>query len=147
MSSKPPEQKKTVPLQEGLFHMPASPEDKGYLIGSKCSNCGYVTFPKRVVCSSCVRDDTMKEVHLSGRARLDRFTVAYQAPAGMTAPYIQAYVQLAEGPMLYTLVTGVEQKADALKLDQPMEVVIEKIREDEQGNDLIAWKFRPAKSK
>ena len=88
----------------------------------------------------------MKEVRLSGKARLDCFTVAHQAPSGFTAPYIQAYVQLEEGPMIYTLVTGVEQKADALQLDQPMEVVIEKIREDEQGNDLIAWKFKPVKT-
>lgn len=139
--------KKVVPLREGLFHMPASPQDQGYLIGSKCNNCGYVSFPKRVVCPSCLKDDTMKEVRLSGKARLDRFTVAYQAPVGLKAPYIQAYVQLEEGPMLYTLVDGVEQKAESLKLDQPMEVVIEKIKDDEQGNDLIAWKFRPVTSR
>ncbi|MDO8491778.1 MAG: OB-fold domain-containing protein [Dehalococcoidia bacterium] len=145
MTTNVPGPKKAVPLQQGLFHIPASPGDTGYLIGSKCSNCGYVAFPRRVVCASCVKDDTMKELRLSGKARLDRFTVAHQAPAGMTAPYIQAYVQLEEGPMLYTLVTGVEQKAEALQLDQPMEAVIEKIREDEQGNDLIAWKFRPVK--
>ncbi len=145
MTTKSPEPKKAVPLQQGLFHVPTGPGDPGYLIGSKCSNCGYVSFPKKVVCPSCVRDDTMKEVRLSGKARLDRFTVAHQAPSGLTAPYIQAYVQLEEGPMLYSLVTGVEQKADAIRLDQPMEIVIDKIREDEQGNDLIAWKVRPAK--
>ena len=145
MTSEGSEQKKVIPLREGFFHIPTSPDDHGYLIGSKCSNCGYIAFPKVVVCASCVRDDTMREVHLSGKARLDRFTVAYRAPVGMEAPYIQAYVQMEEGPMLYTLVTGVEQKADALQLDQPMEVVIEKIREDEQGNDIIGWKFRPAR--
>ncbi|MDO8793921.1 MAG: Zn-ribbon domain-containing OB-fold protein [Vicinamibacterales bacterium] len=137
------QQKKAIPLREGLFHIPTSSQDRGYLIGSKCSNCGYVSFPKRIVCPSCLKDNTMKEVNLSGKARLDRFTVAHQAPVGLKAPYIQAYVQLEEGPMLFTLVDGVEQKADALKPDQKMEVVIGKVKEDEQGNDLIAWKFRP----
>lgn len=135
---------KVVPLREGLFHIPASPDDPGYLIGSKCHNCGYIAFPPVLVCASCVKEDTMRECRLSGKARLDRFTVSHTPNIAVEAPYIQAYVQLEEGPMLYTLIAGVEPRADALQLDQPMEMVIEKIRADEQGNDIVGWKFRPA---
>lgn len=139
-----PAPKKVVPLREGLFHIPASPEDPGYLIGSECPDCDYIAFPPVLVCAACVKEDTMRECRLSGKARLDRFTVSHTPHFAVEAPYIQAYVQLEEGPMLYTLIAGVEPRADALQLDQPMEMVIDKIRTDEEGNDVVAWKFRPA---
>lgn len=138
-------EKKIIPVGEGFFHIPSSPGEKAHLIGSKCSNCGYISFPKVVVCPSCVRDDTMKETPLSGKATLKRFTLAERGPTGFQVPYIMAYVQLAEGPIIYTLVTGVEQKMDALTAGQKMEMVIDKIRTDAQGNDIIGWKFKPAK--
>ena len=32
---------------------------------------------------------------------------------------------------------------EALKLGQEVELVVGKIKEDEKGNDIIGWKFRP----
>jgi len=138
-------EKKRIPVREGFFHMPESAEDEPYLIGSKCRECGYVAWPSRPVCPACVRDDTMEEVALSRRAELVSFSVLYQAPAGFdfSIPYIQATVRLPEGPTLFTMVSGVEARADALKIGQEMEMIVDKLREDEQGNDVVSWKFRP----
>lgn len=136
-------EKRIVPVKEGLFHMPTSPDDRPYLIGSKCRECGLVFWPARVVCPLCVRDDTMDEVHIGQRAKLESFSVVYQAQTGFPAPYLQGTVRLPEGPSVITIFTGVEMSEKALKNGQEMEMVVDKLREDEQGNVIVAWKYRP----
>jgi uncharacterized OB-fold protein len=137
--------KKQVPIEEGLFYQPASQEEKPYLIGSKCSLCGNVTFPKMKVCPRCAKKDTMTEVHPSGRGKLDTFSIVNAALPGFKAPSIQAYIKLAEGPKIWSLITGVEPDGKALKIGMDVELVVEKVREDAQGNEVISYQFRPAK--
>jgi len=132
-----------VLVMEGLFHRASGPGDNAYLIGSTCGACGYVVFPKRVVCPACVRENTMKETPLSTRAKVFSFTVARVAPPGFTAPYLQSWVDVEKGPRIFSLIAGVEPKDDALVEGQDVELVIEKIRTDEGGNDIIGYKFRP----
>jgi len=69
--------------------------------------------------------------------------VARQAPPGFTAPYVQALVRLDEGPLVFTMVTGCEPMDDGLAIGQPMELVIEPIRQDGHGNSILAWTYRP----
>jgi uncharacterized OB-fold protein len=140
-------EKKVLPLKEGLFHIPSSPTDEPYLIGSKCRVCGYVAFPKKVICPACVRDDTMEETPVGKRANIVSFSLMGQAPRGFTAPYIQAMVRLEEGISIATTLTDCELKEDAVEMGQPVELVITKIKEDDQGNDIIAWKYRPLTKK
>ena len=52
-----------------------------------------------------------------------------------------------EGPLVFTLITGCEIRDDSLDLGEDMELIIEKVKEDEQGNNLIGWKFKPIKGK
>jgi uncharacterized OB-fold protein len=136
-------QKKRFPLLPGIIHEATSPGDKSYLIGSKCSACGRTFFPKQSVCRVCMRDDTMQETALSTRGKIDTFTVVHVAPMGFKAPYIQAFVDLPEGPRIFSLITGCEPSEDVLKTGTEVEMVIDKITEDEEGNDLIGYKFRP----
>lgn len=137
------EAKKKIPIKEGLFHVPQSPDEKPYLIDSKCAACGFVAFPKTLICPSCMNDHSMEEVPLSRRGRLDTFAVLRQAPSGFVAPYVVGYVILPEKARIFSILAGVEPRDDALKIGQEVELVIEKIREDEKGNEIIAWKFRP----
>ena len=85
----------------------------------------------------------MQEVPLSRKGKLDTFAIVQQAPAGFAIPHMMAYVILPEGVRVYTLITGCEPRDDALKIGQEMEMVLDTIRQDEQGNDIVAWKFRP----
>ena len=140
-------EKKVLPLKEGLFHIPSSPTDEPYLIGSKCRVCGYVAFPKKVICPACVRDDTMEETPVGKRASIVSFSLMGQATKGFTAPYIQAMVRLEEGIAIATTLTDCELKEDAVEVGQPVELVITKIKVDDQGNDIIAWKYRPITKK
>ena len=134
---------KRLPILPGIVHEATSSDDRSYLIGSKCRACGRTFFPRRSVCRVCMRDDTMEETALSTRGKIDTFTVIGVAPVGFKAPYIQAYVDLPEGPRIFSLITGVEPSETALRDGEEVELVIDKIREDENGNDLIGYKFRP----
>jgi uncharacterized OB-fold protein len=132
------------PIKEGLFSSSEStPSGKPHLIGSRCKVCGYTSFPPKEVCVRCLRDDTMEVAQFGPHATLDSFAVMQVAPPGFASPYAQGYVVLKDGPKVFTLITGCEPRDDALKVGEEMELVIEKIKEDENGNDVIGWKFRP----
>jgi len=139
----PETQKRRLPVLPGMIHEATSPDDKSYLIGSQCSACGRTFFPKQSVCKICMREDTMQETALSTRGKIDTFTVVHVAPMGFKSPYIQAFVDLPEGPRIFSLITGCEPSEDALKTGTEVEMIIDKITEDEKGNDLIGYKFRP----
>jgi len=136
-----------IPIQQGLFHMPKSPNDKPHLIGSRCRVCGYTCFPKKFVCVRCRRDDTMEEVKIGPYANLETFTVMRVGTADFPAPYVMGYVKTNEGAQVFTLITGCEIKDDALEPGEEMELVIEKIKMDKQGNNLIGWKFKPLRGR
>lgn len=139
-------EKRRIPVQEGLFYQPESPEEKPYLIGSKCSVCGYVSFPKLLVCPCCVKKDTMEEMHISGNGKIDTFSVCYVALPGFQAPSIQAYINLDEGVRIWSLITGVEPSEELLKIGMDVELVIGRVREDTNGNEIISYQFRPVKT-
>ena len=137
--------KKQIPIEEGLFYLPSSPGEKPYLIGSKCTICGNVTFPKREVCPRCVKRDTMREYHIHGKGKLNTFSIVNAALPGFKAPSIQAYIDLEEGPRIWSLITGIEPNEKALQIGMDLELVVEKVREDTQGNELMGYQFRPVK--
>jgi len=135
--------KKRIPVLPGLIHEAVGPGERPYLIGGKCKTCGKVCFPKAYVCSVCMTADSMEEVPLSTRGLIDTFTVIHVAPLGFKAPYVQAFINLPEGVRIFSLITGCDPLHNDLKDGSEVELVIEKIREDEKGNDLIGYKFRP----
>ena len=139
--------KDRLPILSGVFHEGASPDEKSCLIGSRCSKCGRTFFPKRFMCPVCLKEGTIEDVPLSTKGRIDTYSVVQVAPMGFTAPYIQAFVDLPEGPRVFTIIAGCEPSEDAIAEGQEVELVIDKIREDEQGNDLIGYKFRPVGKK
>lgn len=130
-------------LKENWIKLPQKNGDPPHLLGGRCQVCGFCCFPYRFACSKCRRDDSMQEVALGPRARLETFALMQVGPPDIPTPYIMAYVRTKEGALIFTLVTGCEVREDAVHLGQEMELVLEKIKEDENGNNLIGWKFRP----
>jgi uncharacterized protein len=137
--------KKRIPVLLSLVREATGSNDKPYLIGSKCKNCGRVSFPKKYICNVCMIPDTMEEIPLGTKGTIDTFTVTHVAPLGFKAPYIQAFVNLQEGPRIFSLIAGVDPLQNDLKDGMEVELSIEKIAEDEKGNDLIGYKFQPVK--
>jgi len=132
--------KKRIPVREGLFHIPSSPSEKPYLIGSRCRNCQEVLFPQRPICLNCFGKD-LEQVRLSSRGRLFTFTINHQGPKEFSTPYASGYIDLPEGVRIYSLLTDWETKD--LKIGGEMELVIEKMTEDLEGNEEVTYKFRP----
>jgi uncharacterized OB-fold protein len=135
-------EKKQIPIEEGVFTQPDGV--KPLLIGNRCRACGLVAFPKAPVCPKCMQKDTMEEALLEGKGKLDSYCIVNAALPGFKMPSIQAYITLKDGPRIWSLVTGCEPSDDALTIGMDMEMVIAKVKEDEEGNDLISYQFKPA---
>jgi len=135
------QEKKRIPVRENLFSFPSLPGNKPHLIGSRCKNCGEYFFPFRGFCPRCFKEGGMESVPLSSRGILYTFGVVERAPLGFTAPYAVGYVDLPEGIRIYSLLTGIELKG--LRIGMEMELVVDVIREDQAGNEIIGYKFRP----
>ena len=115
-----------------------------YLIGSKCQRCGYITFPPRIVCSACVSKGGMERVALGSRGKIDTFSVLHVGTPDFKAPYILAYVMIG-GTKVLSMITGCEAREEALEIGEEVDLVIEKIREDEEGHEIWGYKFRPVR--
>jgi uncharacterized OB-fold protein len=127
--------------QENLYYRLEN--NTPYLIGSKCKQCGYVAFPKKVVCPACVTKGSMVEIQLSRRGRLDTFSVLHVGPPGFATPYVVGYVVLPEGPRVFSMIKGCQPSEDSLEIGQEMELTLGKIRHDEHNNEFVGYQFRP----
>jgi len=139
-------EKKKIPALEGLFTWPS---DEPHLIASRCKACGTVSFPKFAVCRNphCKNKADVEEALLDRRGTLMSYTLmCYPPPPPYVAPdpfipYPIGEVRFAEGIAIIGQMTGC--KYEDLKIGMDVETVAEKIFDDEKGNEVITWKFRP----
>jgi len=138
--------KKQIPVLAGAWTTPSSSREKPQLIGNKCRSCGEVFFPKRSkkLCPHC-QHEALEDIKLSRRGKLDTFTVVMQQPGGGyyfgPVPYALGVIELPEGVYIDSPLKVEKFKDISIGMD--MELVIEKIWEDANGNELIGFKFRP----
>jgi uncharacterized OB-fold protein len=97
-------------------------------------------FPARLVCLNCFSNN-VEQVALSSKGKLFTYTVNYQGPKEFSPPYASGYIDLPEGVRIYSLLTDWESKG--LKIGAEMELAIEKIKDDSEGNEVLGYKFRP----
>jgi uncharacterized OB-fold protein len=138
--------KKRIPVKEGLFVIPSNLDEKPRLIASKCPRCQAIMFPKRPSCPNCQAND-LETIFLKGPGKLYSFTSVLQRPSMLykgEIPYFLGYVELPEGIRIRTLLT--EVSLDTLRPDLDMELVLDRLHDDEEGNEVITYKFRPIKS-
>jgi len=83
----------------------------------------------------------LEQVTLSSRGRLFTFTINHQGPKGFSTPYASGFIDLPEGVRIYSLLT--DWTAKDLKIGAEMELVIEKMTGDSDGNEEVTYKFRP----
>ncbi|HXX33193.1 MAG TPA: OB-fold domain-containing protein [Thermodesulfobacteriota bacterium] len=134
--------KKRIPVKEGLFTMPSNPDEKPRLIASECPSCGEVLFPKRKMCANC-QEEKLREITLSPRGKIYSFSVVMQRPGRYyegPVPYAFGWVEFPEkvrGEGLFVC-----DNFEDLRIGREVEVVIEKLTEDQDGNEVVAHKFR-----
>lgn len=123
-------------------HLRLAPGEEPALEGSRCPDCGDTFYPPRHVCLSCYREG-LDRVALSRRGKLHTFTVARMSlpKALVTAPYVIAQVELPEGVIIPTVLTGIEP--EEARIGMELELVVEKASTDADGNEVMAFKFRP----
>ena len=137
---------KRVPIAEGLFTWPAQ---KPALLGSRCNNCGVVSFPVADSCMACSGQQVTVE-ELPGRGTLWTWTIQQFMPkspynSGETPetfqPYGVGYLELPGGVRVEGRLT--ENDPEKLHIGMDMEVVFETWRTDANGDELVSYFFRP----
>jgi|ERR1700733_1180571 len=140
--------KARVPAVEGWFTLD---ERTPALLGSRCSACGTIAFPKEsFFCRNphCQSHD-FEEVELSRTGRIWSYTDArYQPPAPYVTtndpyePFALVAVELAREKMVVMgqVVPGIS--VDDLRIGTDVEVVLDTLYEDDE-HEYIVWKWRP----
>ncbi len=134
-----------VPVVEGLF---AETSEGPRLLGSTCATCKTPYFPKSPVCHNADCDETkMEDANFGPHGTLWSYTVQYYPPPP-PARYDEPYVPYALG--LVDLVEGLRVLAristddpEGLQPGTDVELVLERLYGDGEGNEVITWKFRP----
>jgi uncharacterized protein len=109
----------------------------GRLLLPVCDGCGTVIWYPRTLCPACAgRAVTWTEA--SGAGTVFSFTVVHRAfgPYRDAAPYVLAYVELAEGPRVLTNIVGCEP--DAVFIGQAVRVVF-----CDTGSGSALYRFEP----
>ena len=135
-------EKKEIPIVPFL-RLPEKPGEKAYLAGTKCKQCGAVYLGGRMACGRCFSTEPMEELRLSDRGELHVFSIVHQSGPGIPVPYVAAIVDLPEGVSVRCNIEGVEPDPKNLKFGMPVEMFTQKVHTDREGNDVIAFKFRP----
>lgn len=113
------------------------------LLGSKCADCGKISYPPRRACPRC-GSTNLKEISLLKRGKVLSYTVIRAPPQGYLkySPYIIALIELENGARILAQLTDVNP--DEVKSGMIVEAVFRRYRE--QGEDGIieyGIKFRP----
>ncbi len=130
------------PKLRPLIRLAGSPSEKPLLIGNKCKSCGEYFFPKRVICPNCLKEDVLEDVLLSNKGKLYTYCIVKVAPVGFDAPYAVGYVDLPEGLRIFSPLAECDK--ERLKIDMDVELIVDKIREDEAGQPVYGYKFKSA---
>jgi len=135
-----------VPIADGLFTWPSNDPR---LLGSRCGNCGIVTFPAQRSCPACSGIDTTR-VELAREGTLWTYTIQcflpnrppYDGPetAATFRPFAVGYVELADETRVETRIRT--NDVNRLRIGMPMTLVVEKYIERD-GKDVVAYFFQP----
>jgi len=127
--------------------IPTQPGATPCLLGNLCRECGTVVFPKMPVCPLCRRKTVMEELEIGRTARLFSHTIAYVAPKGFTAPYFQAFVDLPEGPRIFSLVgSQCPVERGVLEDGMDMRLIVEPVADTPEHGDELTSKYVPART-
>ena len=118
-------------------------DGSGNLLGSRCRSCGAHFFPIRQACSGCLSSD-LETVRFSTEGTLYTYSVVRQSTPAFEVPYALGYVDFPEGVRIMGQITGCE--TDEISIGMPMVLSLETFGEDDDGNPLTGYRFKPAES-
>ncbi len=135
---------KSIPVVEGLFNWPS---DEPQIIGTRCQSCGSYYFPVKITCNNpdC-KEKKVENISLSRHGKLYSYTVQYYPPPPPFhydepfKPYGIGIIELPEGLRVAGILTMAD--LDELKIGMDAEIVVEKLYEDNEGNEVVTYKFK-----
>jgi uncharacterized OB-fold protein len=138
---------KQIPIAEGLFTWPSNDPR---LLGSRCGDCGIVTFPAQKSCPACSRQN-VETIELERRGTLWTWTIQAFMPnrppyAGPETPenfkpFGVGYVEL---PGQVRVESRLKCKdVGKLAIGMEMELVVEKYVENDAHQEVMAYFFQP----
>jgi len=136
-----------VPFKDGMLTEPLSPPENVRLKGVKCRSCGAMALGHREHCINCTSSDV--EDHVFSRYgevyshTIIRHPPPPPYPKDKFQPFPAAWVKLEEGLYIVSELTDIG--LDEVEFGMPVELIVGKGWEDENGNDVMMYKFRPRK--
>jgi uncharacterized OB-fold protein len=130
-------------VEERLFEYPLAEGQTPFLLANRCTSCRKTFFPKRPLCPYCLEKGKMEEIKLDRRGVIYACTVIHRnSPTGIIAPYAYGYVDI---PVNKVRVFGLFGGSDPSSFTpgQEVELVVEPIKVDHQGRQIIGYKFKP----
>lgn len=133
-----------VSMAEDYFEVSEDPAAPVRLKGSKCQACGEVFYPRRIVCAKCLNEGT-DDVLLSTSGTLFTWTWVHVPLFAKTDATVSQYgvgqVDLPDGPRIQAILTG---GPGDFSIGMHMELDVETLRQDDEGNDVVIYRFKPA---
>jgi uncharacterized OB-fold protein len=123
--------------------LPEDPNEKPYLSGSRCPQCGASYPGARAFCSKCSYQGAFNTIRLSDHGEVYIWTIVHQSAPGIKSPYVAGIVDLPEGVSVRANIEGIEPVPENIHFGMKVQMYTEKVREDREGNEIIAYKFRP----
>ena len=87
----------------------------------------------------------MEEIEIGRTGKLYSHTISYFAPKGFTAPSFQAFIDLPEGPRVFSLI-GSKYPVERGVLEDGMEMrlIVEPLADTPEHKDELTYKYVPA---
>ena len=137
---------KYVSVKEDFLSKPLYPLEEVSLMGSKCHKCGEVFLGRAVACQNCQSED-MESLNLSRTGKLYSYTIDWNRPPGdykgpdPYEPFAVGLVELPDGIRILSVLADCD--LDKLEIDMDLELSVEELYKDEEGNTIVTYKFRP----
>jgi uncharacterized OB-fold protein len=138
----------TVAVADGIFILR---DGRPVLLGSRCTNCDNHMFPRQNGCPRCMSSEQV-DVELATTGTLWSWTVQafppkappYLGPVGDDfVPFGVGYVELPGEVRVEARLT--EADPDRLEIGMPMELVVDTLGNDDDGNEIITYAFAPVR--
>jgi uncharacterized OB-fold protein len=134
-----------VPIAPEYFSVPdeGAGDPRPRLLGSRCPACGEHFYPRRLVCAKCLHEGC-EDVVLSPTGTLWTYTYVHVPLFAKKDAKVDAYgvgqVDLPEGPRIQAILVG---GPDDFSIGMDLELDTETLRQDDDGNDVVIYRFRP----
>jgi len=113
------------------------------LEAAKCTKCGYIAFPQRLICPEC-GNKKFEKMNLSGKGKLATYTIIRVAPEGFgdQVPYAVGVVELDEGVRTMAQITDCDP--ETLQIGDRLVSKFRRINEEgKTGAIMYGYKFVP----